>query len=340
MPQIRLATFNIENLLQRFNFYAYGKITVERVLRLVGEEPEESNFDEYMMLRKSLYLGLSDDSRQMTTQAIRDIKADVVCLQEVDNKQILDDFHDYYIKKSTGINYGWRRLIEGNDNRGIDVAVIAKDRITVKSHASITFEQFDLFNDDLADYGLNPGDRIFRRDCLEVNLKVDDKRLTLFVCHFKSMSNGRDETIPVRKAEAAAVKRIITEKFGNDAAADSDWVILGDLNDYTHKNGNPVADSGLTPLFENDFSFNIIENLPEQERWTQFYPAEQSIQQLDYILVSPAIEQKNSNVQPDTIRFGQPYRVPRIENVPRYPRVGFDRPKASDHCPVAVTLEI
>jgi endonuclease/exonuclease/phosphatase family metal-dependent hydrolase len=338
MPQIRLATFNIENLLQRFNFYAYGQVTVERVLRLVGEEPEEANLDEYMMLRKSLYLGLSDDSRQMCAQAIRDTRADVVCLQEVDNKTILNDFHDRYIKKSTGINYGWRRLIEGNDNRGIDVAVMAKDRITVKSHAEHTFEQFDLFNDDLADYGLNPGDRIFRRDSLEVNLKVDDKPLTLFVCHLKSMSNGRDETIPVRKAETKAVIRIITEKFGNDTA-NSDWLILGDLNDYTHQNGIAVADSGLTPLFENDFSFNLVKNLPVEKRWTQFYPAGQSIQQLDYILVSPAIQQKNPNVKPDIIRSGQPFRVPGIENEIRYPRVGFDRPKASDHCPVAVEIE-
>jgi predicted extracellular nuclease len=152
------------------------------------------------------------------------------------------------------------------------------------------------------------------------------------------MSNGRDETIPVRQAEAAAVKQIITDKFGNDTAG-SEWVILGDLNDYTYENGTPAADSGLTPLFENDFSFNLVENLQVQDRWSHFYPAEQSFHQLDYILVSPAMEQNNPNVQPDIIRFGQPYRVPGIENDRRYPRVGFDRPKASDHCPVAVTLE-
>jgi predicted extracellular nuclease len=106
------------------------------------------------------------------------------------------------------------------------------------------------------------------------------------------MSNGRDETIPVRQAEAAAVKQIITDKFGNDTAG-SEWVILGDLNDYTYENGTPAADSGLTPLFENDFSFNLVENLQVQDRWSHFYPAEQSFHQLDYILVSPAMEQNN-----------------------------------------------
>jgi endonuclease/exonuclease/phosphatase family metal-dependent hydrolase len=41
----------------------------------------------------------------------------------------------------------------------------------------------------------------------------------------------------------------------------------------------------------------------------------------------------------DIIRAGQPWRVARHTGA-RYPRVGFDRPKASDHCPIAVTLAL
>ena len=335
MSNIRVATFNVENLLQRFNFYSYGQLTTERVLRLLAVEDAE----ESLLLRESLAVSLTEDSRQMTAQAIIDTKADIICMQEVDNREILDDFHDFYIKKPTRVNYGWRRLIEGNDRRGIDVGVMSKPRISVRSHANITFDDFGLFNDELNDYGLNPGDRIFRRDCLEVEVKVDQKPLALFVCHFKSMSGGRDRTIPVRQAEAKAVRRIIEDKFGN-AVAEADWLILGDLNDYTHHNGAPVAPNGLEPLFQNNFCANLVGNLPAADRWTHYYPAEDSYHQLDYILASPAIHAKNSNVQPEIIRKGMAYRVPKIAAMQKYPRVGFDRPKASDHCPVAVTLTI
>jgi hypothetical protein len=43
-------------------------------------------------------------------------------------------------------------------------------------------------------------ERVFRRDCLEVDLKKDNKILPIFVCHFKSMSGGRDTTRPIRQA--------------------------------------------------------------------------------------------------------------------------------------------
>jgi hypothetical protein len=45
---------------------------------------------------------------------------------------------------------------------------------------------------------------------------------------------------------------------------------------------------------------------------------------------------------PDIIRAGQPWRTPFPpgQEVERYPRTGWDRPKASDHCPVAVTLDL
>jgi len=37
---------------------------------------------------------------------------------------------------------------------------------------------------------------------------------------------------------------------------------------------------------------------------------------------------------------GMPFRVPNTESVSRYPRTGWDRPKASDHCPVIMDLVI
>ncbi len=338
MDPIRVATFNVENLLQRFDFYRFGSLTTERSLRILGVEDQEED----LPLRKALFVALNDDTRQQTAQAIRDTGADLICLQEVDNRNVLDDFHQFYVRKSTDVHYGWRRLIEGNDLRGIDVAVMSKSWINVISHAEHTFADFDLFNQALEDYGLSPGDSIFRRDCLEVQTHVgpNNTDLTIFVCHFKSMSGGRDETMPVREAEAAAVRQIIVNRFGQNAAQ-ADWLVMGDLNDYVEDNaGNPIQPSGIDPLLENGFSINLVGNLQVGDRWTHFYTEDKTFHQLDYILASPGLAEKNPGVQPDIVRNGQPYRVPNMPNVARYPRVGFDRPKASDHCPVAVTLMV
>lgn len=335
MAQIRIATVNVENLLQRFNFHTFGRLTVEPSLRILGVEPGD---EDYMALRKSLFVSLTDDSRQQTAQLVRDTAADIICLQEVESKEVLDDFHDQYLKKSARVHYGWRRLLRGNDLRGINVGVMAKNRIEVTSNAELTFDDFNLFNDELRDYGLSEGDRIFRRDCLRVTTKVGDKELSIYVCHFKSMAGGSERTMPVRRAEAAAVRKIIQRDFGGNAK-DGNWLIAGDLNAYIEEDGTPVAEHGIAPLLEGDFSVNIVENLPREQRWTHYFPREDSKHQLDYLLASPAIAASNDGVQPDIIRGGQPYRVPGLD-ITRYPRVGFDRPKATDHCAVAATLEV
>jgi len=64
--------------------------------------------------------------------------------------------------------------------------------------------------------------------------------------------------------------------------------------------------------------------------------------QLDYILLSPALARTNARQMPDIVRNGQPYRTifPPGQEVERFPRTGWDRPKASDHCPVAITLDM
>lgn len=333
MSKIRIATFNVENLLQRFDFKRYGRLTKVPALELLGVTDEAEN----IQLRKALHVSHTDDSRQMTAQAIREINADIICMQEVDSRTALDAFEEMYLQKSAGIRYGWRRVIDGNDPRGIDVAVMSKSRIDVVSHAEETFDDLGVFTDELKDMGYSAGDRVFRRDCLEVNLKVGGKELTLFVCHFKSMIGGRDATRPVRAAEATAVRRIIERKFPTPKTAN--WIVLGDFNDYIHVNGEPLTDHAVGALV-GDFSKNILDSVPKAQRWTHYYSGEDERRQLDYILVSPAIAAKNKTVKAEVFRKGMPYRVPGLEKLERYPRVGFDRPKASDHCPVAVTLTI
>lgn len=340
MATITIATFNVENLLRRFNFYSFGRLTKEPVLELLGVA---GGTEEGMQLRKALHVVTTDDARQITAQAIRETKADVVCVQEIENKEILDAFNNYYLKEATGVHYGWRRSFDGNDRRGIDVGVMSKIRISVKSHAEHTFDDFGLFNDKLREYGLSEGDRIFRRDCLEVNLKVGNKPLSLFVCHFKSMVGGRDETRCVREAEAKAVCRIIKDKLEKEKTdpAKADWLILGDMNDYTHVNGVPDNKHSLGAFFKNNFAYDLLAKLkPARDRWTHYWAGQDQLRQLDHIFASPSLAKKNPKPTAKCVRAGMPYRVPGLEKVARFPRVGFDRPKASDHCPVVVTLKV
>ena len=53
MTSIRIATFNVENLLQRFDFYKYGTLTVEPAMRILGVEKNDQG---YFLLRRSLHI--------------------------------------------------------------------------------------------------------------------------------------------------------------------------------------------------------------------------------------------------------------------------------------------
>ncbi len=92
--------------------------------------------------------------------------------------------------------------------------------LEVTSHAHLTYKDLDLYQPVLAELGLEPHDRIFKRDCLCLDMRIDGKPLTLFVVHLKSMGgarnglDGRTASLPVRQAETRAIRHIIEEKFG------------------------------------------------------------------------------------------------------------------------------
>ena len=357
MP-LRIATFNVENLLRRFSAERDKRTGVWVPDPAVGLF-EHASEAEGRLIEKAFQVAVSDDQRQLTAQAIRDCDADVLCLQEVDGLEVLRWFHDRYLRRAVDEPYEHFALLEGNDRRGIDVAVMSRRGfpIRVMSNASLTYRDVGHYTDDLRRWGAEIDDRVFKRDALEVEVETPAGPLAIWVCHFKSMSEGRERTMPVRRAEAHAVRRLVERRFGARVET-ADWMIVGDMNDYRDKirlergaEGRLAARheraeaTGLDPLHADHFATDLVERLDAHERWTHFYPEERELSALDHMFVSPALARANHRVRPTVIRSGLPYRVPLERIVPpqpvaRYPRVGFDRPKASDHCPLAVTLRL
>ena len=327
MARLRLATFNVENMLVRFEFDPETEASLATLLD--AEEPAAR-----AQLVRSYWNILNDEMRVMTALAIRDARADVVCLQEVESMRGLRAFHDRYLRRMTELDYPHSVLIEGNDGRHIDVAVMSRFPLErIVTHQALTWSDLQLEKPKIVE---TERDRVFKRDCLEVHVETGEAALPVFICHFKSMSPERERTRPWRECEATAVRRIIERRFPDPAAAD--WVIVGDLNDYTETDGETDERHGLAPLLDG-FAVDIVKRIADpKDRWTHFFPEGRAHRQLDYVLLSPARARKNAEVKPHILRQGLPYRAERYQG-PRYPRIGWDRPKASDHCPVVVDLQ-
>lgn len=373
--RLRLATFNVENLFTRFNFEAFSddrqRSYLPQVVQFMHDfdDGNVASFEKFKGLVETATIVETDEKRQHTALALAEADAHIVCLQEIDSIGALRKFDDVYLSKMMTKRYYQAALHEGNDLRGIDNAIMAVEEVGdnevlvyTRSNAHLRVSQLKNLPALIASYpeigepAKNKGARIFARDCLEVDVFADGKVLTLFVCHFKSMSGGRDKTIGRRQLEALAVRQIIERRFPNPAEAN--WIVLGDLNDYVrqikvssekqpdgsyretlkdYKATDPGFRSGLDPLLDHGFAVSLVDALPVEERWSHYYAWDRTKTQLDHMLASPKVAAAVSGL-PRFVRAGQPIRVPNTASVPRYPRVGWDRPKASDHCPLVVEI--
>ena len=239
-----------------------------------------------------------------TGKVINVLDADILCVVEVEDREVLGRFNAQVLKTKRFEHY---MLIDGNDERGIDVGILSNFPLgTIRTHV-----------DDK-----DGNSKIFSRDCAEYEVILNGGRsLTMLCNHFKSKGFGVPATNDARRRkQAERVAQILTQRFN---LAQDLVVVAGDLNDTP--DSNP-----LQPLISVQDLHNIVDTLPANDRFTDIFGNERT--QIDYLLVSTPL--KNA-LQSVTIE-----RRGMFKFVPHFSSVTEPSEEASDHAAVVAQFAI
>ena len=217
----RVGTFNLNNLFSRFNFRA-------EVDADPGEDPggimltfDPDQFSVRTFMGRLVQEKVADDTLEIARR-IRDvIEADVLAVQEVEHIEILKTFNRDNLQNL----YPHVALIEGNDQRLIDVGVLSKLPLgAIVSHQTATHPD-------------EANRRVFSRDLLQIEVLGNngDKLFTIYNTHLKShfVPFGQDpiqgaiDANNRRRRQAETISRIISKM----ERPNSRFVLCGDMND-------------------------------------------------------------------------------------------------------------
>jgi endonuclease/exonuclease/phosphatase family metal-dependent hydrolase len=215
---------------------------------------------------------VNETATQNTARVVKEIGADILATIEVEDRTALNRFNETVLAGSVvkGKAYEHTMLIDGNDERGIDVGLMTgKDYpiLSMRSHV------------DDKDAG---GARIFSRDCAHYEIGLPSgKSLVVLVNHFKSKGYGSPvQSDARRKAQAQRVREIYD---GLRAGGVKAIAVVGDFND------TPDSDP-ISPLVNGSGLKNITEhpNFHGDGRPGTFGNGTKS-NKIDYILLSPEL---------------------------------------------------
>ncbi|HSW43980.1 MAG TPA: endonuclease/exonuclease/phosphatase family protein, partial [Phycisphaerae bacterium] len=202
-------------------------------------------------------------------RSIRSLNADVLALQEAENRSILEAFVRAFLA-----DMGYEVvLFEGNDTRGIDVAVLS--RLPV---GAVTSHRHLLLPDAKGNMTR------FRRDLLQVRIQPPGgTSFDVFVVHLKSKAGEEAGGLDLRLGEATQVRVILNERLKTDPNAQ--FVLCGDFNDTQDSEPiKAILGSGPGQLA------SFFKDLPADDQVT--FNREPYREMIDFILASPAMSKR------------------------------------------------
>jgi endonuclease/exonuclease/phosphatase family metal-dependent hydrolase len=247
-------------------------------------------------------------SLENTARVVKAVNPDILCTVEVDNRIALNNFNNFVIKKPATFKHAM--VIDGNDERGIDVGVLSKFEIL-----SMTSHVDDVYTD------ANGRKRtIFSRDCPEYNIKVKNRQLHLLCNHFKSKGYGSQQSSNARRKRQADRVVEILQQYD----LTTDWVaVAGDFNDTP--GSLPLKNLLTLPGLHDVLDWPGFTG----ERWTYHTGSEQ----IDYLLVSTPLFENITDV-------GIERRGIFRRNNESFPQVTNKVTQASDHACVWAAFDV
>lgn len=153
-----------------------------------------------------------------TARVIHELQPDVLCVVEAEDRIALKHFNTTALPRVQDKPFEHVMLIDGNDDRGIDVGILVRAPYEIKQISSHV--------DDRDEKGV-----IFSRDCAEyvITSTESEEEVLLLLNHFKSKGYGAGETSDEkRKRQAERVRDIYQERLQQGYKY---IAVAGDLND-------------------------------------------------------------------------------------------------------------
>lgn len=195
------------------------------------------------------------------------LKGDVVFLQEVENDATLAALQ---ARPELGGMYKHRSLTEGNDPRGIDIAVLSKFPLKVTSHA-----EEKVYAPGFPNYWYK-----YARDVVEAHIAGPSGEFVALGVHYRSqLSSATVDDDKKRLAEANGTRAIADKLLQENASRPV--LVLGDFND--------VPDSPPLLLLKNGTPSLVAAHteVPTTEQWSITYGGAKLL--YDMQLASPAM---------------------------------------------------
>ncbi len=180
--EFKVANYNVENLFD---------------LKRDGGEYKEyiPNTPRFGWNREVYNIKLNNIAR-----VIKDLNADIIALEEVENRSVLNDLRK--VLKLKGVNYPYFAIADSK-NTTVKTALLSKFPITKKNEIRVGFAK-----------GL--------RNILEAHIDIKGNELIVFVNHWKSKSTPESTRIKYAKALRSRL---------DELKSDQDFIVTGDFNE-------------------------------------------------------------------------------------------------------------
>ena len=263
-----------------FLFAKPFKIATYNVENLFDASYQGTEYDEYIPGKHNWNTRMVDIKLNHIAEVICDLDADILGLQEVENRTILSTLQKKL--KSVGCAYPYSAITSKN---GAVIQVALLSRYPIKKQPDVLVSQ---------------SPRV--RNILEVDVEIKRHRLKLFVNHWKSKAYRGYESKRIKYANA------LQERIGRLSSHEA-YIVLGDFNsDYNayltldEKNNDTQGKTAFSDVLQTKVEeyeilkadkgkhYTLWNELPIPQRWShKFYGKKSS---LDQIVLPPSMFDK------------------------------------------------